>query len=392
MKRILLIFLCTLLLPLFLISQYRVVISEVLYDTPVRNEGQYPYRHNGEFVGLFNYGSESVNVSGWRLVGGPGQTFTFPQGSIMQPRARFFVAYRSRYRPNFRLEDMFENFRPGTNDIVFYMNVIRLPNGGGGVRLFRADGAMQDSIRYDGTSNRDQNPRLEAHNGVMPSRAYVSLQRRNITVNEPGTTAFCRLDWSTDVVALAEFPKLSLIFNGKCITQAPPAATPRYRTVFAHDASGNRTGRRTIVLPAPQSQSVPPVPSRARVAAANTDAANEEENVYYSTEEAYFLASNTMKMPEDNVFLDNFYTDRLNESDVVIFPNPTRGALAVEIRNMNPEIPHRIAVLNLNGLVVFQRDNIGAFTEIDLSSQPRGVYLLRISSPDSFITWTIIKE
>jgi len=150
--------------------------------------------------------------------------------------------------------------------------------------------------------------------------------------------------------------------NGGASYSAEKVIRVPHRTAFAYDASGNRIGRRIVTLPATQS------------------------------EEAYFFASSMMEMPEYNAFFDNFYTDRLDESDVVIFPNPTRGALAVEILNKNPNIPHQITVFNLNGTVVFQQNNIGPFTEIDLSSRPRGVYLLRISSPDSFITWTIIKE
>jgi hypothetical protein len=88
----------------------------------------------------------------------------------------------------------------------------------------------------------------------------------------------------------------------------------------------------------------------------------------------------------------SFYTDKLNESDVVIYPNPTRGVLAVKIRNMNPDVLHRIMVFNLNGAVVFERSNISNYTQINLSAQPKGMYFLRIFSGDTFITWRIIKE
>ncbi|MCL2417389.1 MAG: T9SS type A sorting domain-containing protein [Bacteroidales bacterium] len=157
-------------------------------------------------------------------------------------------------------------------------------------------------------------------------------------------------------------------------------------TTFSYDASGNRIGRNTIVLSAPQSAPVF-APSMARAMFGNI----EDESIdTYGKEDS--LGLNALGTPEANLLFNNFYTDRLNESDVVIFPNPTRGALAVEIRNKNPNIPHQITVLSLNGSIVFRKDNIGSFTEIDLSSRPRGVYLLRISTPDSSTTWTIIKE
>ncbi|MCL2413492.1 MAG: T9SS type A sorting domain-containing protein [Bacteroidales bacterium] len=152
-------------------------------------------------------------------------------------------------------------------------------------------------------------------------------------------------------------------------------------TRFDYDASGNRTGRNTIILSAPQQSA----PNESSTMPKN----DEKESGYYLTnEEEGFVFG----VPENNELFNNFYTDRLHQSDVVIFPNPIRGALAVEIRNKNLEIPHQITVLNLSGSIVFQKNNIENFTEIDLSSQPSGVYLLRISSPDSFITWKIIKE
>jgi len=160
-------------------------------------------------------------------------------------------------------------------------------------------------------------------------------------------------------------------------------------TTFRYDESGNRIARNTIVLRTQHSE--PDYEPQGGPRRAGAVPRGDEED-YCSDDEAYFVPTSTMEMPENNEILEHFYTDRLNESDVVIFPNPTRGALAVEILNMNPNVPHQITVLSVRGLVVFQKNNITNFTEIDLSAQPRGVYLLRISSQERFITWKIIKE
>jgi len=333
--------------------------------------------YNGEFASIYNYGDVEVDISGWSVVSdGQGQTFTFPEGSIMQPRARFFVAHTNVHL-NFRLEHLFYWFRLGTNDRVFYESRIIHANGGESFRLYRADGTTQDSIFYEGTSRRTQNPRLEAYNAMgISGRECVSLQRHNVTVDENGAIVFCRLDWVTNRVALTQYPTLGLTENG----------IPIFRVILTYDASGNRTGRRTIVLP-----SLQPVPQSTPYRTSAMPKNTEDKNDYI-LEEGDFWTTYTMEMSENNEHLEKFYMDRLNESDVVIFPNPTRGALAVEIRNMNPEISHQITVLNLNGSIVFQKNNIGNFTEIDLSSRPRGAYLLRISSQDSLISWKIIKE
>ena len=159
---------------------------------------------------------------------------------------------------------------------------------------------------------------------------------------------------------------------------------------FCYDASGNRMGR-TIVLSS--SQSAPqqsPQQSPQQAPAPNENEKN--DNDFIPNNGTDFLTSDVVKSPENNEISNKFYTDKLNESDVVIFPNPTRGALAVQIQNRNPEISHQLTVFNSRGSIVFQRSGIENFTEIDLSAQPTGVYLLRISSQNSFISWKIIKE
>jgi len=159
------------------------------------------------------------------------------------------------------------------------------------------------------------------------------------------------------------------------------AQTPA--TGFGYDASGNRISRNTIVLSSPQS-APQPAPSRASAAVRNFEEKSNHDSI---VEDDFFV-----DIPENNEDLDIFYTDKLNESDVLIFPNPTRGALAVEIRNMNTGIPHRLTVFNLNGAIVFEHLNISNYTQIDLFSQPSGLYFLRIFSGDTFITWKIVKE
>jgi len=151
------------------------------------------------------------------------------------------------------------------------------------------------------------------------------------------------------------------------------------QTSFEYDDSGHRTSMlRTIVMSAPSQAPVHMPPT--------------EENTVYALalnneEEAPVFGSS-----EINSFSEDVYTDKLKESDIFIYPNPTKGALAVEIRNKNPQASHQVTVYTMSGAVIFQQSQVGDYTPIDLSSQPRGVYLLRISSQNSFITWKIIKE
>jgi hypothetical protein len=139
--------------------------------------------------------------------------------------------------------------------------------------------------------------------------------------------------------------------------------------------------RRTIALSAPSQapSHVPPLEDHD----VNDLALNNEDD-------APMFGS--FEMPENNPFSEEIYTDKLKESDIFIYPNPTKGALAVEIRSKNSEAPYQLTVYTMSGVVIFQQSQVSDYTPIDLSLQPKGVYLLRISSQNSFITWKIIKE
>jgi hypothetical protein len=193
-----------------------VIMSELLYDTPL-SESSGINRYNGEFVTIYNYGDNTVDVSGWSLVSdGSNQNFTFPQGSVMQPGAKFYVAYRN-VNGNFSLSDLYLDFQLGENDREFYQRAIVHANSGESITLYRADGITQDSLYYDGTTGRQ--PRLEAANqDNIPGRNCFSLQRTKVKIIN-GVITFSRSDWANGIVALEQYPYLILTENGDIVQQ-----------------------------------------------------------------------------------------------------------------------------------------------------------------------------
>ncbi|MDR1679841.1 MAG: FG-GAP-like repeat-containing protein [Prevotellaceae bacterium] len=185
--------------PVFLTAQTTVVINELMYDTPL-SESSGPDRYNGEFVSLYNYGDKAVDVSGWQLRSdGTEQNFIFPAGSIMRPRAKFYVAYRN-MNGNFSLSDLYEEFRLGMYDRVFYQRSIVHANTGESIALYKPGGVLQDYMYYEGTSEKKKTPRLEAMNNDNTSGYQcVSLQRKNITV-EDGAIVFVPTDYVSDTI------------------------------------------------------------------------------------------------------------------------------------------------------------------------------------------------
>ncbi len=123
---------------------------------------------------------------------------------------------------------------------------------------------------------------------------------------------------------------------------------------YTYDAAGNRISR-IIVLP------------DVRSARANAEVAGEEP-----------------EMPP--------YTDELGELQIKIYPNPTKGHLRVDIANLAERQTAAVQVYDLRGQMLMQVQNISQSTTLNLSEQPKGTYLLKITAGGKTATWKIIKE
>lgn len=88
---------------------------------------------------------------------------------------------------------------------------------------------------------------------------------------------------------------------------------------------------------------------------------------------------------------EEFAEEQLGAAQVRIYPNPTYGHLKVTIHCAD-EPQGSIAVYDIGGDMAVAFRNIGRENDIDLSSRPGGVYLVRISLADDVSTWKIIKK
>ena len=108
--------------PLFL--QAQVAISEVYYDTPYLERLELDRRsHAGEFIELYNYSKEDIDISGWRLSDNTGG-FNFPEGTIIKSNDYLVVAYKDDQNLNFF--DLFSNTSEDDNGdkIIYQRNII----------------------------------------------------------------------------------------------------------------------------------------------------------------------------------------------------------------------------------------------------------------------------
>ena len=87
------------------------------------------------------------------------------------------------------------------------------------------------------------------------------------------------------------------------------------------------------------------------------------------------------------------YEDVLSDMKITIYPNPTKGLLRVDITGGEITKDARIYLYNMQGMLIRQMTGISATNNLDISSQPAGIYILHIMTDKKNVTtWKIIKE
>jgi len=84
--------------------------------------------------------------------------------------------------------------------------------------------------------------------------------------------------------------------------------------------------------------------------------------------------------------------DTTNNLSVTVFPNPTSGKLSIAIDNQASNSVAMVNVFDLSGKTVLQQQMTTATMDIDLSTQPDGVYEVRLISGKNSKTWKVLKQ
>ena len=129
---------------------------------------------------------------------------------------------------------------------------------------------------------------------------------------------------------------------------------------FTYDASGNRTVRKEITLRSATAKEIP-----------------DEEEAFDK---------------EETDEVSQIFTGILAQSTIHIYPNPTKGLLRVEITGDRENNPVSLQLYDMSGKVLIQESNIVSSTTIDLSNQPAGIYILRLTAEKEKNEWKIIKK
>lgn len=86
------------------------------------------------------------------------------------------------------------------------------------------------------------------------------------------------------------------------------------------------------------------------------------------------------------------FTDKLLDHNVKIYPNPTEGVLKVNITGLRDDDNCTLGVYTIQGTQVLNSNIKEDTYEINITNQPAGIYMLRITINTKSTTWKIIKK
>lgn len=83
--------------------------------------------------------------------------------------------------------------------------------------------------------------------------------------------------------------------------------------------------------------------------------------------------------------------EKLGEDEILVYPNPTKGELKIDIPNLN-ERKARILLFNSQGKLLIEKTENANLIEISLKSYSAGFYILKVLIDNESIEWKIIKD
>lgn len=96
------------------------------------------------------------------------------------------------------------------------------------------------------------------------------------------------------------------------------------------------------------------------------------------------LASSWIAVSDENLSVSSF--EVINS--LAIYPNPVANVLNIESKNPITAVK----VFNILGVLISERNGDSEIKSYDLSKYPKGVYFIRLSNSEGFVTKKIIKE
>jgi len=122
------------------------------------------------------------------------------------------------------------------------------------------------------------------------------------------------------------------------------------------------------------------------------------QNVTYAYDNAGNRTARTITMnqapqqPDEPERVVTALSDLIAEKAILIYPNPTKGILSVEIKDYADKLNAEFRLMDMSGRTIINRKSHSGYETFDLSRQTSGIYLLQIRIEGESVVWKIIKE
>ena len=182
-----------------------IVINQVMYDTPLNEMTNISPSSNGEFIELYNAGSNPVSLQGWKLTGdGTSENFVFIDDIIIPIGGYVIVACKRGAQNSFTLSDLYSTSQLGENKTIIYQNKVILANDGETITLYNTVDDIVDQMYYDGTSHKTNPNRLYAENedGISGEQC-ISLHRTWVEFDNNGKIVPGTSQWKAGSVSFS---------------------------------------------------------------------------------------------------------------------------------------------------------------------------------------------
>lgn len=80
------------------------------------------------------------------------------------------------------------------------------------------------------------------------------------------------------------------------------------------------------------------------------------------------------------------------ELTAIVYPNPNKGLLKINISNMPQNPMTELRLYNLSGTELMVKRNFDSYSEIYINEYKDGVYILRIKINDKLFDWKVVKS
>jgi hypothetical protein len=126
------------------------------------------------------------------------------------------------------------------------------------------------------------------------------------------------------------------------------------------------------------------------------------QTIYYGYDEAgnrryrgpdiTLKSTETNSLNQDENLKEEFEESFDNDLKVIIYPNPTRGELKIELQGYEDNMETYLYLFSMSGSLLISKSSFGQFEVLNLSPYPNATYILKLIIGKKATEWRIIKE